>query len=79
MQLDEKIMLLDQERTPEYIEWSIQTFGETPGFVDKVNSLVQVWKTYTKEEKVEAMAKLDKWINNTRTAFKKAENTVTHL
>lgn len=40
---------------------------------------MQVWKTYTKEEKVEAMAKLDKWINNTRTACKKADNVITHI
>jgi hypothetical protein len=79
MQSDEKIMLFNQERSAEYIEWSIHTFGETKGLLDKVNSLVQIWKTYTKEEKVEAIAKLDIWINNARTAAKKAENTISHV
>jgi len=79
MQSDEKIMLFNQERSEEYIEWNIQAFGETKGLVDKVNSLVKVWKTYTNYEKVEAIEKLDKWINNTRTAQKKADNVITHI
>lgn len=78
MQSDEKILLLNQERSAEYIEWNIQTFGETPGFVEKVNSLVHVWKTYTNEEKIKAIAKLDKWVNNTRTAMKNAD-ILTHV
>ena len=79
MQSDEKIMLFNQERSAEYMEWHSGAFGETIGFVEKVNSLVQVWKTYTKEEKTEAIAKLDKWINNTRNACKKADNVITHV
>ena len=78
MRSDEKILLFDQERSAEYIEWNILIFGETPGLIDKVNSLVHVWKTYTKEEKTEAIAKLDRWINYARTAAKKADNVITH-
>lgn len=79
MHSDEKILLFDQERGTDYIEWNIQAFGETKGLVDKVNSLVQVWKSYNKEEKVEAIAKLDRWINNTRNYAKKTENVITHI
>ena len=79
MRSDEKIMLFNQERSAEYIEWNSRAFGKTFGFVEKVNSLVQVWKTYTKEEKIEAIAKLDRWINNVRTACKKADNVITHI
>jgi hypothetical protein len=79
MHSDEKIQLLNQERSAEYLDWNIRTFGETPGLIDKVNSLVQVWKTYTTEEKTKAIAKLEKWINNTRTAMKKADTILTHV
>lgn len=76
MQLDEKILLFDQGRSSEYIDWIIQTFGETIGLVDKVNALVKKWKTYNKEEKEEEFAILNRWINNTRTALKKEENSL---
>ena len=78
MHSDEKILLFNQERSAEYLEWNIRAFGETKGLVDKVSSLVQVWKTYTNEEKIEAIGKLDRWISNTRTAAKRAD-AITHV
>jgi hypothetical protein len=78
MHSDEKTLLFDQERSAEYLEWNIRMFGDTKGLVDKVHNLAQVWKTYTNEEKTEAICKLDRWISNTRTAAKKAD-TITHV